>query len=148
MPCPYKCCTTEIHRYLVNSFVISAGFLRNPLVMPDVMSAGGVSAGTVTACAVTRCPVVVGRFVNRYGWRVPQIRAEHQDERRDDAEGKKRVERRKDGAQVSARIDRQPPRNGPRSKPTERGNCPRPGSNFKARVALGAVDAKRISGNV
>jgi hypothetical protein len=66
---------------------------------------------TVPCSPVTRSPGVMRRFANRNGRRVPQIRREHQNERRDDPEGKKSIKRRQNPGQVTARIDRQPPRN-------------------------------------
>ena len=51
----------------------------------------------------------VDRFRCRHRGRIRQIRREHQNQRRDDAESEERVQRRQDGAQVSARTARKMP---------------------------------------
>ena len=79
---------------------------------------GLVMPAGVPPDSVTCCPVVVARLGNRNSRRVPQIRREHQDERRDDPKREKRVQRRQDASKVSARIDRSPPRNGRGSNAT------------------------------
>ena len=107
-----------------------------------------VVPATVPCSPMTRSPGVMRRFANRNGRRVPQIRREHQNERRDDAEGKKRVQRRQNPAQVSARMDRQPPRNSPGSKAAKSRDRPRIRRNLKARAALGTLEAKRVRSNI
>ena len=58
----------------------------------------------------------MGRLKRRQRRRVTQIRGEHEDKRRDDAECKKRVQRRQDRAQVSPGTTRETPRNRRSSK--------------------------------
>jgi hypothetical protein len=60
------------------------------------MMASAVSPGVVGSC-----PVVMSRFRNWNGWRVPQVSSEYQDQRRDDPKGKKRIQRRQNASKVS-----------------------------------------------
>jgi hypothetical protein len=63
-------------------------------------------ASAVSTSIVTSGPVVMSRFRSWNGWRVPQVRSEYQDQRRNDPKCKKCVERRQNAAKVSTRIDR------------------------------------------
>jgi hypothetical protein len=84
----------------------------------------------------------MGRLCNRNDRRIPQIRREHQNERRDDPKRKKSVQRRQNPAQVAARIDRQPPRNGSGGQAAKSRDRPRLRRNLQARFTLGTFNAK------
>jgi hypothetical protein len=61
---------------------------------------------TVPCGSMGSCAGVMGRLSHWNDRRIPQIRREHQHERRDDSKRKERVQRRQNPAEVSARIDR------------------------------------------
>ena len=85
------------------------------LAMPSAVAPGVVASRTVT-CRV----VIVRRFSDRNQGSVPQIRGEHQDQRRDNPKRQERVKRWEHGPQISARIAGQPPGDRSGCKPANR----------------------------